>query len=253
MLSILVFFVLGLPGSLAAGKNPCAPKCQDRECGDDGCGGSCGDCVKAAPDCVDGTCRALCGTEFCCPDGRHLSFGAECAAPAPKTCEGPDKKDKYEKSGRTGSERRAYMFKRDAPQDPCRLSVELPDANLHKVGDEDWYCLQTKVGDCEFSPTFTFTSGFTNELVVRCWGKDEIVHYKTEKAAEAECEEIAPAGATKGTGLSCKVPSKLTLHDLKCGNRAGLEETFATGMRICVHVSGKTDGCSTGAYSISVK
>ncbi|MBI4701308.1 MAG: hypothetical protein HY744_09140 [Deltaproteobacteria bacterium] len=34
----------------------CAPECTGRECGDDGCGRSCGTCPAAAPTCEDGVC-----------------------------------------------------------------------------------------------------------------------------------------------------------------------------------------------------
>ncbi len=39
---------------------PCEPSCGDRECGDDGCGGSCGDCPEIAPYCVKGFCQMEC-------------------------------------------------------------------------------------------------------------------------------------------------------------------------------------------------
>lgn len=37
----------------------CTPRCAGRECGGDGCGGSCGSCGGNA-DCVNGTCRVIC-------------------------------------------------------------------------------------------------------------------------------------------------------------------------------------------------
>ena len=38
----------------------CVPACSGKECGDDGCGGSCGTCPMVAPDCVDGFCQLPC-------------------------------------------------------------------------------------------------------------------------------------------------------------------------------------------------
>lgn len=38
-------------------RDPCAPQCDGRECGDDGCGGSCGNCPVDST-CFDGSCRA---------------------------------------------------------------------------------------------------------------------------------------------------------------------------------------------------
>ncbi len=40
----------------------CTPKCANKECGPDGCGGACGDCGDAA-ECVNGTCEAVCVPE----------------------------------------------------------------------------------------------------------------------------------------------------------------------------------------------
>lgn len=45
----------------------CVPQCGDRECGTDGCGGSCGTC-KEGTSCVDGTCRVDCAPDC---DGRQ--------------------------------------------------------------------------------------------------------------------------------------------------------------------------------------
>jgi len=50
----------------------CAPDCSDKVCGDDGCGGLCGEC-PAAQYCVDGGCTADCPAncidKTCGPDG----------------------------------------------------------------------------------------------------------------------------------------------------------------------------------------
>jgi hypothetical protein len=46
----------------------CTPDCEGRQCGGDGCGGSCGDCLTAGlPFCQSGTCVAECQPS--CPDG----------------------------------------------------------------------------------------------------------------------------------------------------------------------------------------
>ncbi len=55
----------------------CVPDCSDRECGDDGCGGSCGTCLPGY-ECVDGTCRgctADCSGRVCGDDGCGGSCG----------------------------------------------------------------------------------------------------------------------------------------------------------------------------------
>ena len=41
----------------------CIPQCDGRECGDNGCGGSCGECSGAKPHCSGGVCVIECATE----------------------------------------------------------------------------------------------------------------------------------------------------------------------------------------------
>lgn len=75
---------------------PCVPKCDGKECGDDGCGGECGAClVPGQTSCIEGSCGACvpacggkqCGDDGCggqcgqCGLGLECSFGA-CAVPA---------------------------------------------------------------------------------------------------------------------------------------------------------------------------
>jgi hypothetical protein len=61
----------------------CIPACGVKECGDDGCGGGCGECDVGAA-CVDGTCEACipaCGVKECGDDGCGGGCG-ECEAGA---------------------------------------------------------------------------------------------------------------------------------------------------------------------------
>jgi hypothetical protein len=74
-------------------QSTCAPQCDFSECGDDGCGGSCGTCPGVAPDCVNGLCEgecepicddAVCGDDGCggscgdCDPGDSCLFGTCC-------------------------------------------------------------------------------------------------------------------------------------------------------------------------------
>ncbi len=75
----------------------CVPDCDGLECGWDGCGGSCGDCIEGAS-CEAGTCCVPdctgknCGPDGCggfcgdCPGG-GICAGGSCCAPA---CDGKD-------------------------------------------------------------------------------------------------------------------------------------------------------------------
>jgi hypothetical protein len=75
------------PGDCAPG-DPMIPTCLGKDCGGDGCGGSCGTC-SSGKECVDGVCRCVpqcqnpCGADGCggfcgfCPDG-FLCVGGQC-------------------------------------------------------------------------------------------------------------------------------------------------------------------------------
>ena len=67
----------------------CQPDCQDKECGPDGCGGSCGDCACCDFICEYGQCQCLCHCDCtgkeCGPNG----CGGVCGTcPEGKTCTG---------------------------------------------------------------------------------------------------------------------------------------------------------------------
>ena len=57
----------------------CTPDCDDKQCGSDGCGGSCGDCTGEQVGCVEGVCVCLpaCENKQCGDDGCMGSCG-EC-------------------------------------------------------------------------------------------------------------------------------------------------------------------------------
>ncbi len=59
-------------------QSTCVPQCAGLECGDDGCGGECGVCPAAVPDCVGGKCTVICDSDctgkICGDDG----CGGEC-------------------------------------------------------------------------------------------------------------------------------------------------------------------------------
>jgi hypothetical protein len=71
------------------GPAPCVPKCVESQCGDDGCGGSCGQCPEQAPYCLEGLCVLQCEPECegkqCGSDGCGGSCG-QC--PAGSVCQG---------------------------------------------------------------------------------------------------------------------------------------------------------------------
>jgi hypothetical protein len=72
----------------ATGPDACVPQCLFEgvpvECGDDGCGGSCGECPGEQDECMDGTCvcQPDCKGKTCGEDG----CGGSCAEPVPAGC-----------------------------------------------------------------------------------------------------------------------------------------------------------------------
>ena len=81
----------------------CTPACDGKQCGDDGCDGTCGTC-KAGEDCLDGKCACIpkcegkdCGDDGCgascgdCAEGLICGGDAKCAAPGCESeCEGKE-------------------------------------------------------------------------------------------------------------------------------------------------------------------
>ena len=65
---------------------PCVPSCVNKECGDDGCGGECGQCTGVGESCVNGkceVCKPACDGKECGDDGCDGSCGS---CDAGKTC-----------------------------------------------------------------------------------------------------------------------------------------------------------------------
>jgi len=72
-------------GTCASGTCSCTPNCTGRTCGDDGCGGSCGTCTTGT--CVSGTCSCTpnCTGRTCGDDGCGGSCGT-CGSLCTDTC-----------------------------------------------------------------------------------------------------------------------------------------------------------------------
>jgi hypothetical protein len=71
------------------GPETCTPDCASRECGDDGCGGSCGTCPGGCGGiltCYEGSCGAV----PCCPNCAERQCGSDGCYGTCGTCAGPD-------------------------------------------------------------------------------------------------------------------------------------------------------------------
>ncbi|MFH1530394.1 MAG: IPT/TIG domain-containing protein [Pseudomonadota bacterium] len=101
------FATLGVTGDVilraraSVADAPCVPSCLDKECGDNGCEGSCGQCTGAGESCVAGMCEACapaCGVNECGDDGCGGTCGTcgagedcvqgACQGPCVPVCEG---------------------------------------------------------------------------------------------------------------------------------------------------------------------
>ncbi len=73
----------------AQGVCTCLPLCEGKECGIDGCGGSCGECTDPQEECLEGLCNCVpwCEGKECGDDGCAASCGA-CAGPQDVCVEG---------------------------------------------------------------------------------------------------------------------------------------------------------------------
>jgi len=71
----------GKDGAAEAGADACVPECAARNCGPDGCGGSCGECDGGQDQCKDGVCvcQPKCEPGQCGQDG----CGGQCGACGP--------------------------------------------------------------------------------------------------------------------------------------------------------------------------
>jgi len=82
--------LVGEEETITAEDGACLPSCENKECGDDGCGGQCGVCVicgeeepdMCAPD-------GICPTAFCCPDCTDKQCGDDGCGGACGVCGPP--------------------------------------------------------------------------------------------------------------------------------------------------------------------
>ncbi|MBN2497442.1 MAG: hypothetical protein JXR96_22815 [Deltaproteobacteria bacterium] len=84
-MNVRIALCLGAWIALCAGcsDGECEPDCAGKDCGDDGCGGTCGPGCGELGTCVDGSCECefeACGGT-CCEDGQ-VCYGSSCCTPA---------------------------------------------------------------------------------------------------------------------------------------------------------------------------
>ncbi len=111
----------------------CLPKCADKECGDDGCGGSCGECAGGWGCAAEGTCATcedLCGEKTYGAAGQS----GECDCRVCTSCDGP---------GMCGEKEEEYLSVLGDPKisGVLQLSVEQYEqlwANIDQLESTAW-------------------------------------------------------------------------------------------------------------------
>lgn len=142
----------------------CTPDCQGKQCGDDGCGGSCGTC-QAPAQCVVDQCVKGCGEilDSCCY--KHYSI----------VCDSDEEKNKY-----------YWGIKDCGTNDACRWD-EAPD----------WYRCDPTLPDYE-DPSGVKPRACDFNCVPDCKGKD-----CGHDGCGGPCGECGPGGECKSDGRCC--------------------------------------------------
>jgi hypothetical protein len=149
-------------GGLAPDTGVCTPQCQDKKCGDDGCGGKCGTCTDGqqcvAGACVTPTCDPACGGEtpvcnasqVCECDASSCTGGKQCVAGA---CATPECTPAC--GGETPVCNASQVCECDASSctggKPCVAGVCVPPTCTPACGGETPVCNASLVCECDAS------------------------------------------------------------------------------------------------------
>jgi hypothetical protein len=239
----------------------CTPQCAAIECGDDGCGGSCGKCPGAAPQCIEGickkqtTCTANCSGKTCGSDGCGGSCG-KCGANA--SCEAGQCKTKGNPIAKGAS---CYGKSADcATGSKCMITAQL----------DDWVCMATLsagqacgpgLGDCGAGATCNWTD--VGKTALKCFaavgqGQPCVLPGFGSCSDGLQCVYTDSSGKTKcapivGTGQACSILQK----GLCAPGQSCVPETATSTTKVCtVDVPAGSDcgpgkpGCEAGATCI---
>jgi hypothetical protein len=177
-------------------KEHCIPRCDDKKCGGDGCGGQCGTCL---PDqtCVQGICQVICvpdcAGKTCGDDGCGASCGTceedfSCIAGA---CEDDNPcKPKHTLQCKDGD---LYWF--DSCQQPQELAMECADS-------------------CEESKCVTWSQDITSQIEDVPEGDPivaEPITFSANGSSSSSCSMGTDASATNTAGLGLLLMALLAL------------------------------------------
>ncbi|GEM_PF-4108328 len=251
----------------------CTPYCDDLECGDDQCGGVCGNCSSGrhCEDgvCQDGACEAQCEGRECGPDGcgsvcGECEFGTICIAflcLAPDSCVG--KCDGLDcgyvgecNCGGCGAEELCVAHDCVDAEAPCAVECEMKECGVvgecdcGKCGDglacDDGVCIPA------MDPCFSICLGKACGMEGGC---DCGTCKEAEMCVEGQCVEDPCAAVCEGVacgdseGCDCGVcDGGFTCQENKCVPVTGPCVGFCAGKE-CGEVSGCSCGeCGEGDY-----
>ena len=182
---------------------PCEPQCGTKECGPDGCGGSCGACGEGEA-CTDGACipcAPQCAGKECGPDG----CGGECGDCGPDgTCTEEFKCEVCER----------YCDGKVCGDDGCGGSCGLcPSGYLC----QDGACVGGDCGDITFNGC--------------CAGRDKTLFCANEELRVLDCKEMDPAYECGWNGFkyTCGLPDMLEMDGDPSGELEMVCEGYCMG------------------------
>ena len=223
---LAAMFALGGLQSCGSGEttDTCAPACAGLECGDDGCGGTCGKCPGAVPVCKAGQCIASCvadcegkecGDDGCggscgsCAGDGKICIDGSCIGGCEPDCEGKE-------CGPDGCDGECGTCPADAPvcsDGLCELPCK-PDCEGRECGDddcggtcgkcpdvapvcEDFKCVSDCVPDCEGKECGPDGCG---EECGSCDDGDQCLAGVCECAPDCDGKECGPDGCEGSCG-----------------------------------------------------
>jgi hypothetical protein len=218
----------------------CLPSCEGKACGDDGCGGSCGDCADTS--CPEGKPAFCSPTDFTC----SCDCESDCNAEGESTCQGTSGYKKCQKVANAEDCLQYKLFgcaagtKCNPDKGVCECQPKCsgkecgPDGCGGECGKcpagDNWQCTadQKCLCDCSgfpFNPVCDTLTGTTyeNACKAECAGLTEF-----DKGACPTCEEKCTADEKKPLDI-CAVDGKTytSFCQLKCA--IGSEDCISSG------------------------
>jgi hypothetical protein len=202
--------------------NSCTPNCNWKECGSDGCGGSCGTCNSFTPYCVSDWCME-CTSDYHCPTDEYIGT---------KTCSENLVKQTY---------RNYFCYKPSSGEYTCENLDTSKTVETCLSGET---CLG---GSCIIDCSITSNCGVEN-----CWGSGTIcdgekcVYANQPIGAGCGCDSVCASGNCDTWGTwKCVEDGSLCSSEIKCGTSCGTDK-ICNGANDCITLSSTSLGSDCG-------